>query len=585
MAGRAEFRQNLINTFSSEELQVLCNDLGVDPDLIPDKNAGKNVWADQIITYFERRKSMPILLQKLRTERRDLVWEYTPTPFLNDFTPRWPVLAGVGVAVALGVVALVIATSRPTPQPTTPTPTAVATATAPPTPTSAPVKMPEDRFNIIVAQFGQVGPDGVVSVTHNTKRLSENVATTLKNEMDGLGLPAPLLPEIWHSQKYPTEIGIPIGAMQGDTPAKRREAAQQLAEQTGAGVIIYGNLELNQSPATFTPEFYVAPLANEAEELIGRHQLGAPVPVPSPENLLTDLNTNAELKRRQDALAQFTVGLIYDYAGSHSSALEFFKKALANLRKGSDRAGEEVAHYFIGREHLYLYSAPGDHPIAELEQAEQAFSTTLGINSAYARGHIGMGSAHLARAQYLPWDDAALLLVKAELIAKAIASYTRAKSLADTRLEPFLQNKAVVSLGIAYYLQGEVLWRLGKPDEARTAYTQATINLITTVPNMRGQYRLLAQAYLAAGNAYSRLGDLDSAAANLAQAKEHNDDAVNTYELCADQRQFSTQDMTLRDIASKCDEYLKSLKKRMAQPVPAAGTPAAIATLEIRRSP
>ena len=75
---RAEFRQNLVSAFSMGELETLCSDLGVDPELIGGKDQGKEHWADQIILYFEQSGRIEQFVARLNALRPNVGWAYAP---------------------------------------------------------------------------------------------------------------------------------------------------------------------------------------------------------------------------------------------------------------------------------------------------------------------------------------------------------------------------------------------------------------------------------------------------------------------------------------------------------------------------
>ena len=61
---RASLRHNLVESFSLEELVLLCDDLGVDSEIIPGSDAGKAYWASQIIGYFVHEDRIDDLLKR-----------------------------------------------------------------------------------------------------------------------------------------------------------------------------------------------------------------------------------------------------------------------------------------------------------------------------------------------------------------------------------------------------------------------------------------------------------------------------------------------------------------------------------------
>ena len=75
MAGRAELRQTISQSFSLEELDVLCADLGLDPESIPGRERGKDYWIEQVILHFQRRNQLPALIDALKHQRSEVAWD------------------------------------------------------------------------------------------------------------------------------------------------------------------------------------------------------------------------------------------------------------------------------------------------------------------------------------------------------------------------------------------------------------------------------------------------------------------------------------------------------------------------------
>ena len=87
---------------------------------------------------------------------------------------------------------------------------------------------------------------------------------------------------VWHDGLPRTQKRPKLGLLAGKTPDERAQAAEALAGRIGADVVIYGHLEPVGDALQFVQEFYVSPrLRPEANETIGRYQLGAPIPVPA----------------------------------------------------------------------------------------------------------------------------------------------------------------------------------------------------------------------------------------------------------------------------------------------------------------
>jgi len=73
-SARGDFKTNLAKSFSLEDLDLLCYDLGVNPELLPLRDRGVLVRAQQILLYFERRNQLSLLIDKCIHERPDVEW-------------------------------------------------------------------------------------------------------------------------------------------------------------------------------------------------------------------------------------------------------------------------------------------------------------------------------------------------------------------------------------------------------------------------------------------------------------------------------------------------------------------------------
>ena len=70
--------------------------------------------------------------------------------------------------------------------------------------------------------------------------------------------------------------------------------------------MIYGNLDTDQGTIGFSPEFYVAQFSGQADEIVGRHRLGAPIEVETPIDItdpVTGLALNDQLAMRTQVLS------------------------------------------------------------------------------------------------------------------------------------------------------------------------------------------------------------------------------------------------------------------------------------------
>lgn len=68
-------REFLVAWFSLDELELLCADLGVDPENVGKKDSGKESWAQQIVQYFWNRGTLDELVAQSRKLRPNAPWD------------------------------------------------------------------------------------------------------------------------------------------------------------------------------------------------------------------------------------------------------------------------------------------------------------------------------------------------------------------------------------------------------------------------------------------------------------------------------------------------------------------------------
>jgi tetratricopeptide (TPR) repeat protein len=442
----------------------------------------------------------------------------------------------------------------------TPTPTLM------PTPTPGPTRM-SGLFNVAVAQFGEVNSKGHVQASSTGTQLSQWIFEGLKLEFDNLPLDLrkEFQPQLWHDSLGPTEKGIPLGPILGDTPEARKEAAQKLAATIGADVIIYGNLALNQDPATFTPEFYVAGLKYQADEVEGRHQLGAPIPVQpplDPNDRQANRALNRKLALRAEALSRFTIGLMYDLEGASSDALAVFEAMEQDLADWQEKdEGKEILYYFIGRQALFLSrntaeAAKVGQSVDELIiEAEKYFQLALDSKADYSRARIGLASAYYQRAQLRPAEER----LSTPDLANAIKEYQQALAEAVQSADTLTASKAHVGLGVAYRLKGEAYYLTGADEDANFLFNQAIEKLETALPVLAeaGQFRLMGQAYLTLGVAYAQQARIKQDQGDKVASMALYEQALTAYDRCIAQKEQAPNHRVLTEeiIAGACQPY------------------------------
>ncbi|MCB9107190.1 MAG: toll/interleukin-1 receptor domain-containing protein [Anaerolineales bacterium] len=411
-------------------------------------------------------------------------------------------------------------------------------------PAAAPTPTPPQNslFDVLVADIGQIDTGGQPTTSDEGRQISERIFESLQLEFENLpvGVQQDFKPVVWHDRLRPLPGGQKIGLIgTGD------EAAQ-LAQDTGAAMVVYGNLDLIDDPSRFTPEFYVASLDGEADGIVGSDQFGAPIELSSGSNGgdLAALNLNKKLNTRTVALSRFTLGLMYDLSGFHRDALDIFQTALDALDL-DETGAEPVFNYFAGRSALFL---------GEDETALDYFQAAL--EGDYPRAHIGLGSVHQFRAQ------AALRQgIETDDIDQAITQYQAAVN--DPALSSTLKTAAQLGLGQAYRVKGDILARLaGQPEEAFQWLDRAVKELEAVLDPLREtqQYRYLGQAYLTLGAIYTLEGRLraDPPVSKIFYEKAHE-----AFDACIALKTESPADDTLTQdiIKDGCESSVAILEK------------------------
>ena len=382
------------------------------------------------------------------------------------------------------------------------------------------------EFNIAVAQFGQIGADGSVQASEDGARLSQWLFERLQTETQNMG--QTLNVQVWHDS---LDLGVRLGTIPCNAEADRCQAAEELAEAINADMVIYGNLDAGQDPASFTPEFYVAELP-DAQEITGEHRLGTPIDVRFPlDNLAARLSVNQKLSARAAALTHFTVGLAWEFAGDPEMALEFFRQAEAVEGWDPDE-GKEIIYLFIGREAFILW----EHGEDREAEAREAFEQALALNPDYARAHIGLGNVYGELAERLLSARQDNLQEVHANVDQAIAEYQLARENIGEQSTVHLRATSALALGGAYRLKANAY--LVQGDGAQTDHylelaEGSTLEVFDIVS--QADHRYLAQAYLGLGGIYQLQAHQQLVSGHRAESKTLFEQASGAYQHCAEQ--------------------------------------------------
>jgi tetratricopeptide (TPR) repeat protein len=389
--------------------------------------------------------------------------------------------------------------------------------------TPTPIPVQPGFFKVALAEFGEKDATGALQPSPVGRQISQRIYESLQLEFESL--PAEVRqdfqPVIWHDRLNSPPGGRKLGFIVDE------KAAATLASDMGVDLLIYGNLNEGEAGASFVPEFYVAPLRGQAEEILGQQRLGEPIFLRalSAQDAQAALSVNKKLNNRGAALTRFTLGLMYDLGGFHQDALAVFTTALAELDL-DEQSGQELFYYFKGRSALFL---------KQDEEAQKAFEQALALTqNRYTRAYLGLGSVYFRRAQCRlfstanqagPQYDELCQRPAGDYIAPCQLSPDECQALIDQDLEQSLDNyqrviaeslepsikiTARLSLGMAHRLQGEIAHTQGASDEADALFDSAIEEIRATLTPLEaaGQYRYLAQAYQSLGAAYAQQGQI-----------------------------------------------------------------------------
>jgi len=352
-------------------------------------------------------------------------------------------------------------------------------------------------FKIAIANFGETDANGRVRSSQLGNELSRAVFEKLSEEyriftpqlVSGEN-PVP----IWHdSLGRADRKNVPLGYIEGATPAARVAAAKALAQRIKADMIIYGYVTEETDPESLVLEFYYETQvqAGEPDVFWGGYELGAPLAGE------TSYAANAEVAKRtlvgrlaprMRALFRITQGLAELLANQPERAVAILQAAERELQADWPATdGKELLYTFLGN----AAAVARDYPTAI-----NALDEALRLKADYVPALIALGGVYLDRAQlfqyrsYEPPPEQASCVSRKNVEAsdptqeaamvgtqQAITLLERAVALAPTSFWPPLADRARLNLGLAYRQLG--IWHFNQGDltAAEAALTQADVTL------------------------------------------------------------------------------------------------------------
>ncbi len=153
-----------------------------------------------------------------------------------------------------------------------------------------PKPMPKGQFNVAMAEF-QVTGQGEEDAFQAAQELTDILANTIEGKMDEL---------VIYSPKIEVRLLRDVELIKAEDAEARAEAAEQLAKEINADVVIYGVIEVDGRSAIITPTFYIdGSDFDGAAEITGENRMGEAMQIRQIDN-----------KRRQsEATTQLLVSI------------------------------------------------------------------------------------------------------------------------------------------------------------------------------------------------------------------------------------------------------------------------------------
>ena len=437
-----------------------------------------------------------------------------------------------------------------------------------------PATMDTARFTIAIADFGQLQGDQIMP-SKDGQTASRTLFTTLEAELTGT---ADFRPLIWHDSMSFLEKRSLIGVIQGVDAEARRRTACARARELNAAILVYGYLNTDADPPTLEQEFCIRSLKRDIgdiEEVESTNRIGSPVPVDLPldSSDATKVSVNAPLRVRNTLLTQIVIGLNYELSGKYDRARRIFEDALAYLQSsrepgakpGSD--GEDVLHYFIGREHFFLgqnVERPLDERIAHFADAEAQFEQAL-ANPAYLRARLALGSTFYQRAQLLAQQQQPFDLE----IGRAIVEQSQVLREASPTDNRAVLVQGALSLGLSHWLDGYRLLQGGDGAAAGAAFVQArSYAAFSTQWAQADEHRFAAAAHMIDGLTYDYAAQESNRQTQSEAAQAAYRQAESAYALCVAEGAKDRLDffLTERLVGDTCAPSLERVRSQIIPP-------------------
>jgi tetratricopeptide (TPR) repeat protein len=284
-------------------------------------------------------------------------------------------------------------------------------------------------FRVAVAGFAS---DEQLSDSNIGEELAQSVYLRLKKAFDELAI----IFTVWGPNK--------VESIEGSNREARAQAAERIAQDVEADIVVYGIVRSNGSNWEVTPEFYIsADNFYHAAEVVGEHDLGTAIKLLGQGNIADRIEVSSELTARVQALARIVIGLSY-----HSNS--DFEAASNNFQMAQDIDGWEDDE---GRHVLYLLIGNAANKEGDFDTAEAYYRKALDLDIEYARGYLGLANVYYRRAIEPFAESKDPTQTDLDLIARATKTYKLATQATNQPPLADIQTKARFGQGQCYFMR------------------------------------------------------------------------------------------------------------------------------------
>lgn len=498
----------------------------------------------------------------------------------------------------------------------------------------------QEEFNIAVLDFGEIRPTGELKISDSGNEMSKWLYEELVNSYEQFNL-VDGEPNSGNGQSNPTDptrsVGIAhrtapeitgppdtLGPLLMPEPSERCEAAEALAGEINAQMVIYGTLDRQNNPAEFELRFYISPdvqnwIALNDIELAANSgaakclPLGELFVVPDP---FSDAGVRDHVRdnvsNRGTIFFWLTLALVQDRQGDWQSALTYLRHVEDHLRllprNEAKTYGADLIATLIGQQYLRQFGDGVDNAghiefdeleLALFDSAAQNFQNAMNYKGKHQHratkgmgdiwsymGRVGQKIYHQNGAQdgeelEIPtrFTNANKILPDllkhhrnlSQSLEHALVYYQRANQLVTAEEDPH------VALVIDFAL-AEAQWQAGQLFYIKDAYDEAIPNMTALIEAINDgddsllsraeaqrSDRLIAKAYEMSGLAYFQLADMLRIQNRLEERKTYLSNAEKFYEQCIAKADDAVLDRLITNevVADFCQPQLEAVQQAL----------------------